>query len=108
MAPIMDTDVVVMSKDPAGAHAALTAHAEGRNVLLIVKGFLGRSGCSIFAGNLQLVSTQTSPEDELKWLEVRAKHMGHYLLDQDYVKRANEPRRNSTGDGASRSLHPPQ
>src|SRR4030067_31978 len=71
----IDTDVVVIG--------------EGLSVLLIVKGFLGRSGCSIFAGNLQLVNTKVSPEEEVKWLEIRAKHMGHYLLDQDYVKRAN-------------------
>lgn len=83
------TDVVVIGGGAAGAHAALKAHAEGLKVLLVVKGFLGRSGCSIFAGNLQLVNTKVSPEEETKWLEVRAKHMGHYLLDQDYVKRAN-------------------
>lgn len=89
MARTIETDVVVIGGGAAGAHAALTAHAAGHSTLVIVKGFLGRSGCSIFAGNLQLVSTQGSPEDERKWLEVRAKHMGHYLLDQDYVKRAN-------------------
>ncbi|MBI4292618.1 MAG: FAD-binding protein [Betaproteobacteria bacterium] len=85
----IDTDVVVIGGGAAGAHAALKAHAEGLKVLLIVKGFLGRSGCSIFAGNLQMVNTKVSPDQELNWLEVRAKHMGHYLLDQDYVKRAN-------------------
>ena len=85
----IDTDVVVIGGGAAGAHAALKVKAEGLNVLLIVKGFLGRSGCSIFAGNLQLVNTKVSPEEEAKWLEIRAKHMGHYLLDQDYVKRAN-------------------
>ena len=85
----IDTDVVVIGGGAAGAHAALKVQAEGLNVLLIVKGFLGRSGCSIFAGNLQLVNTKVSPEEEGKWLEIRAKHMGHYLLDQDYVKRAN-------------------
>src|SRR3974390_1120512 len=89
MSKTINTDVVVIGGGAAGAHAALKVHSEGLNVLLIVKGFLGRSGCSIFAGNLQLVNTKVSPEEEEKWLEVRAKHMGHYLLDQDYVKRAN-------------------
>ncbi|MBM3952797.1 MAG: FAD-binding protein [Rhodospirillales bacterium] len=88
MAKVIDTDVVVVGGGAAGAHAALQAHADGLNVLLIVKGFLGRSGCSIFAGNLQLV-TAKSPEEEMKWLEVRTKYSGFYLVDQDYVRRAN-------------------
>ena len=88
MPKFIDTDVVVVGGGAAGAHAALAAHADGLNVLLIVKGFLGRSGCSIFAGNLQLV-TAKSPEEEMKWLEVRAKYSGFYLVDQDYVRRAN-------------------
>lgn len=89
MPKVIDTDIVVIGGGAAGAYAALKAHSEGVNVLLVVKGFLGRSGCSIFAGNLQWVKTKVSPEEEIKWLQVRAKHMGYYLLDQDYVKRAN-------------------
>lgn len=85
----IDTDVVVIGGGAAGAHAALKVCAEGLNVLLVVKGFLGRSGCSIFAGNLQLVNTRVSAEEEEKWLTIRTKHMGGYLLEQDYVKRAN-------------------
>jgi succinate dehydrogenase/fumarate reductase flavoprotein subunit len=68
MARIIETDVVVIGGGAAGAYAALTAHAEGLRVLSIVKGFMGRSGCSIFAGNLQLVNTQVSEEEEIKWL----------------------------------------
>jgi succinate dehydrogenase/fumarate reductase flavoprotein subunit len=90
MVKTFETDIVIIGGGAAGAHAALTAHDAGQNVLLVVKGFLGRSGCSIFAGNLQLVSTHGSPEDELKWVEVRAKFMGQYLVDQDYVKRGNK------------------
>jgi succinate dehydrogenase/fumarate reductase flavoprotein subunit len=86
---VIDKDIVIVGGGAAGAHAALRAHSEGANVLLVVKGFLGRSGCSIFAGNLQMVKASASPDEEKKWLQVRAKHMGHYLLDQDYVKRAN-------------------
>jgi succinate dehydrogenase / fumarate reductase flavoprotein subunit len=91
MPRIIDTDVVVIGGGAAGAHAALKVHREGLRVLMIVKGFLGRSGCSIFAGNLQLVKvdTKVSAEEETKWLGVRAKYQGFYLLDQDYVKRAH-------------------
>src|SRR5688572_25088549 len=85
----LETDVVVIGGGAAGAHAALKVHAEGLDVLLIVKGFLGRSGCSIFAGNLKLVNTKGSANEEVKWLELRAKYSGSYLLDQDYTKRVN-------------------
>ncbi|MCC6887613.1 MAG: FAD-binding protein [Hyphomicrobiales bacterium] len=94
MTRTIETDVVVIGGGAAGSHAALKVHADGLRVLLIVKGFLGRSGCSIFAGNLNINTVNPdeatiSPEEEKKWLEVRAKYMGHFLLDQDYVKRGN-------------------
>lgn len=89
MVRILETDVVVIGGGAAGAHAALAVQKHGLRPLLVVKGFLGRSGCSIFAGNLQLVNTKVSAEEEIKWLTVRAKYTGFYLLDQDYVKRAN-------------------
>ena len=83
----LDTDVVVIGGGSAGAHAALRVQAEGLRVLQVVKGFLGRSGASIFAGNLQLQKTR-DPAAEEKFVGVRARYGSSYLNDQDYVRRA--------------------
>lgn len=83
----IETDVVVIGGGSAGAHAALRVQAEGLRVLQVVKGFLGRSGASIFAGNLQLQQTK-DPAAEEKFVGVRARYGSSYLNDQDYVKRA--------------------
>lgn len=83
----LETDVVVIGGGSAGAYAALKVQAEGLRVLQIVKGFLGRSGASIFAGNLQLQKT-TDPVAEEKFVGIRARYGSSYLNDQDYIKRA--------------------
>jgi succinate dehydrogenase/fumarate reductase flavoprotein subunit len=83
----MDTDVLVIGGGSAGVHAALKVQSEGLRVLQVVKGFLGRSGASIFAGNLQLQNTK-DPAEEEKFVGIRARYGSSYLNDQDYIKRA--------------------
>lgn len=85
---IIETDVVVIGGGSAGAHAALKAHAEGMRVLLVVKGFLGRSGASIFAGNLQLVSID-GQEDLEKFVRIRMRYGSSYLSDAEYLRRVS-------------------
>jgi succinate dehydrogenase/fumarate reductase flavoprotein subunit len=83
----IETDVVVIGGGSAGVHAALKVQAEGLRVLQVVKGFLGRSGASIFAGNLQLQKTK-DPVEEEKFMGIRARYGSSYLNDPDYIKRA--------------------
>lgn len=83
----LETDVVVIGGGSAGAYAAMKVQAEGLRVLQVVKGFLGRSGASIFAGNLQLQQTKDAAEEE-KFVGIRARYGSSYLNDQDYIKRA--------------------
>src|SRR5688572_7541650 len=83
----LETDVVVIGGGSAGVYAALKVQAEGLRVLQVVKGFLGRSGASIFAGNLQLQKTR-DPVDEERFVGIRARYGSSYLNDQDYIKRA--------------------
>lgn len=83
----IETDVLVIGGGSAGVHAALKVQSEGLRVLQIVKGFLGRSGASIFAGNLQLQNTKDAAEEE-KFVGIRARYGSSYLNDQDYIKRA--------------------
>lgn len=84
---IVETDVVVIGGGSAGVHAALNVHAQGLRVLQVVKGFLGRSGASIFAGNLQLQKTK-DPVSEERFVGIRARYGSSYLNDQDYIRRA--------------------
>ena len=81
------TDVAVIGGGCAGVYAALKLQAEGLDVLQVVKGFVGRSGASIFAGNLQLQHTE-DPVGEEKFMGIRARYGSSYLNDPDYIKRA--------------------
>src|SRR5438067_1732416 len=84
---IIETDNVVIGGGCAGVYAALAIQANGLRVLQVVKGFLGRSGASIFAGNLQLQKTK-DPVEEERFMAVRARYGSSYLNDPDYIKRA--------------------
>ena len=48
----IETDVLVIGGGAAGARAAIESLGHGMKTTLVVKGLLGKSGCSIFAGNL--------------------------------------------------------
>jgi succinate dehydrogenase / fumarate reductase, flavoprotein subunit len=85
---VVETDVVVIGGGCAGVYAALRVQAEGLKVLQVVKGFLGRSGASIFAGNLQLQKTK-DPAEEERFMAIRARYGSSYLNDPDYIKRAS-------------------
>lgn len=97
------TDVLVIGGGVAGARAALDASEAGLDVTLICKGLLGKSGCSIFAGNLNYFAP---PSDEKKngtgeapqpvheerirrTMAFLAKYT-HYLGDQQYLRNASE------------------
>jgi succinate dehydrogenase flavoprotein subunit len=93
MAELLETDVLIIGGGAAGANAALTAQTAGAEVLLVVKGFLGKSGASIFAGNLGVPLSKTAavtkPADENRWLEVRAKYY-FYLFDEEHTRASNK------------------
>jgi succinate dehydrogenase / fumarate reductase, flavoprotein subunit len=95
----LQTDVLVVGGGAAGARAAFEATAAGLSTILAVKGLLGKSGCSIFAGELAYITPAGEPlqtgesarpmmealEDEV--MTFYAKYT-HYLGDQEYMKRA--------------------
>jgi succinate dehydrogenase/fumarate reductase flavoprotein subunit len=98
----LDTDVLVIGGGLAGARTALETHAAGLKTLVVVKGLLGKSGSSIFAGNLDFFA---APEHEgqpdpaqleaerqeaiRRTMEFLAKYT-HYLGDQEYMLAASE------------------
>ena len=95
MARQIDTDLLIIGGGGAGAKAAIEAQARGLNVVMLVKGFLGRSGCSIFAGNLNWFGppkdpnapAQSEEERQRRTMDFLAKYT-HYLGDQEYMKNA--------------------
>ena len=52
---VLSTDVVVVGGGAAGCYAALNLIARASGRLIVCKGLVGKSGASIFAGNLVLV-----------------------------------------------------
>ena len=92
----LETDVLIIGGGGAGARAALKAREAGLRTLMVVKGLLGKSGCSIFAGNLNYFAPPTEQATEEQAEEVRIKrNLGflakytHYLGDQEYMKNAS-------------------
>lgn len=98
----LDTDVLVIGGGVAGARAALDANRAGLSVTMVIKGLLGKSGCSIFAGNLNYFAPPkdegggpppeaTAEEEELRvrrTMAFLAKYT-HYLGDQEYMRTAS-------------------
>ena len=75
-------DVLVIGGGLAGAWAAIKAREAGREVVLIDKGKIGRSGSSVFAaGSLNICFPQ---DDKEVWLNEIVER-GEYLNDQEWV-----------------------
>jgi succinate dehydrogenase / fumarate reductase flavoprotein subunit len=75
-------EVLVIGGGLAGAWAAIKAKEAGREVVLIDKGKIGRSGSSVFAaGSLNICFPQ---DDKEVWLNEIVER-GEYLNDQEWV-----------------------
>jgi succinate dehydrogenase flavoprotein subunit len=79
----LTADVVIIGGGAAGASAALTARALGLDPLVLVKGFLGRSGGSILAAFLVMPSPPRG--DTRAELDAAVRYYNHYLADEDYI-----------------------
>lgn len=101
MHSVIKTDVLVVGGGVAGESAALKCHEADLKTLVVVKSLLGKSGCSIFAGNLNLfapeedeesareVTPEQREESVRRSMEFSAKYT-HYLGDQEYLRKAME------------------
>ena len=98
----IETDVLVIGGGAAGARAAYDLSCAGVKTVLAVKGLLGRSGCSVFAGNLNYFGTPEDDDEEAE-SEVQSEEdvlaraqrnvsfsarYTHYLGDQEYMQNA--------------------
>ena len=86
MVDVLETDVLVIGGGAAGSNAVLKAADRGAKVTMVVKGLLGKSGCSIFASHLPYhdTSTEQRARDRLRFM---VRYYNHYLADQEYCRR---------------------
>lgn len=76
------SDVIVVGGGIAGAMAAIAARAEGSDVVLLDRGFFGRSGCSALASGM---FSYYRPDDDWDyWLS----NHGGTMVNQRLLKRA--------------------
>ena len=71
----------VVGAGGAGSFAALRLKQLGLDPILVTKGLVGKSGCSIFAGNLVLSGRMlgTTEEQSRDTLEYFAKYWNNFL-----------------------------
>ncbi len=89
---VLTTDVVVVGGGAAGCYAALRLHECGITALIVCKGLVGKSGASLFAGNLViggrlLGNTDENARDTAEFL---IKYHNQFLIDQHWAKRCGE------------------
>ena len=80
---IVDCEILVTGGGSAGCFAAIKARELGKKVILVDKGYVGRSGISPFAAGA--INVCLPDDDHAAWFEeiiVR----GEYLNDQEWVK----------------------
>jgi succinate dehydrogenase/fumarate reductase flavoprotein subunit len=83
------TQVVVVGGGAAGCYAALNLSRAGIDTIIVCKGLVGKSGASLFAGNLvisgrALGNTEEQVRDTTEFL---IKYHNQFLIDQDWAKR---------------------
>lgn len=83
------TDVVVVGGGAAGCFAALELHRKGIACIVVCKGLVGKSGASIFAGNLVLSGQilGNTPEQARNTGEFLVKYHNQFLIDQHWARR---------------------
>jgi succinate dehydrogenase/fumarate reductase flavoprotein subunit len=82
------TDVVVVGGGAAGCYAALDLQRRGIKTTIVCKGLVGKSGASIFAGNLVLSGRGlgNSEEQARNTAEFLIKYHNQFLIDQTWAR----------------------
>src|SRR5450755_4441598 len=89
---VSTTDVAIVGGGAAGCYAALNLQKHGIKPLVICKGLVGKSGASLFAGNLVISgrSLGNSDAQTRNTAEFLIKYHNQFLIDQKWARRCGE------------------
>ena len=89
---VHQTDVAIVGGGAAGTYAALNLHHAGVNSVILCKGLVGKSGASIFAGNLVIGGRLLGNTEEhaRNTAEFLIKYHNQFLIDQNWARRCGE------------------
>lgn len=89
---VVTTDVAVIGGGAAGCYAALCLRKKGIQPLIICKGLVGKSGASLFAGNLVLSGRLlgNTEEQAKNTAEFLIKYHNQFLIDQEWAQRCGQ------------------
>ncbi len=82
----LETDVLIVGGGGAGCRAAIEAHDQGSKVMMIVKGRLGHSGCTLNVGTSAGVGPWAVKEDSFFSSMRDLLAHGGYLGNQEMIK----------------------
>ena len=99
------TDVVIVGGGAAGCYAALNLQKRGIKPLIVCKGLVGKSGASLFAGNLVISGRLlgNTEENARNTAEFLIKYHNQFLIDQDWARRCGAVDRERLLSGTGRS-----
>ena len=85
---VLSTDVVVVGGGAAGCYAALNLQRQNIKSVIVCKGLVGKSGASIFAGNLVISGRALGNTDEQarNTAEFLIKYHNQFLIDQNWAR----------------------
>jgi len=86
---ILTTDVAIIGGGAAGCYTALNLQKRGIKSIIVCKGLVGKSGASLFAGNLVisgrlLGNSETQARNTAEFL---IKYHNQFLIDQEWARR---------------------
>jgi succinate dehydrogenase flavoprotein subunit len=89
---VLSTDVAIVGGGAAGCYAALNLQRAGLRSVILCKGLVGKSGASIFAGNLVLSGRAlgNTEEQARNTAEFLIKYHNQFLIDQQWARRCGQ------------------